>query len=1204
MNHLWDNVEQIRARQPGLTVILVGVEESEDTIQNWIREERKTNVRLADVKKKARALGVHAIGCCSLAKDLPNLFCKLLWSCLELVAETKRQHQEPLVVNRVAGVWLREIIAAPPALKKSRVIKVLVLGNQAAGKTSLLGHICTSKKSRRGAGGQQAEMPSTIGIDTLQLDLIRGVSVVAYDFAGQLESARGAVYVLVVDGSREDPSPREQLSQWLEMLWKHAQGPRSQCRVIVAVNKIDKLAEQLGKPATQLREAAEIAEAEAEAETAQWGFVREMGTRGSRAVGVCGKTGWNADRLHAAIASAAREVLALDEQRVASVDNELSRAIEALGRARDVLVMTTEEVRAAVPERLRRDLDAGEHWEDALDVLHNAGQVVLVWRSAGQSWAEGLGSSADQGLVCLAPGVLSKALSLFVAPPEHLERLGDHKHGSEARRETMTLSRAVDIVAEAPFLEGLASRPEQARRIVSVLEMTGLCYAAEDGDTFALVFPGLLSRCELAMLPPSAREGAHSSVEAAVHGGEMQLLRALVAVLRVLLGRMPDCLQARVLQDMCAENGEVPVMCQRNEEGRVVAWPRQGRTEDADQRHDCGCWERVEPEERVLARRIPHESGTADFCRLLAKLHGRRDRRFQAFSNLAVLLDACGNSVLVSLQERDRPGAAAEGSRRRAQDVVVVARGVAPETWRATVPELGEGAALCPTCIQGNLCSELSPDGAAPGALRCACGHPVGPREAELGVPEDAAGSRQNALWRPRWGQLFFEETDRAGLWAQRADDVLVSRLCALEPTPARRSEYVRASTLFYGFVGREAQGRVWLDSVEVAFSKELERRFSEQLQELAGRAMARGPDGSPGASLPLELPRAEQVRGQDSEAQQRWRRQWATRFLGQHVARVSGSGGANLILGWRGELCRDAQAVVATNFPMPEAASLDCVFGRGVYFTQCPSHGASFAAAAGSSGPADEHCLVASWLLLGRAFPVTSAPAPGAPGSLCGSECTEGFDSHYVVLPFSASAGIRQMEPYDPLSRTAQTVGSDQIVIFKQSQILPRYIFHYHVVPVAPRGHGAKSSGAPSVPALLPHTAEILLLSLVLWVSDCLDVERETSETQEIRARAEKIVPMTSSEELRVWLRYHGAEVASKLRVVTNGYRAGDGGDNAARKVVNFVRGAVGDRVPVLVYTGTPERHKPLTKLRHVLVSKEPQQVACFCATGKLRAK
>ena len=80
---------------------------------------------------------------------------------------------------------------------------------------------------------------------------------------------------------------------------------------------------------------------------------------------------------------------------------------------------------------------------------------------------------------------------------------------------------------------------------------------------------------------------------------------------------------------------------------------------------------------------------------------------------------------------------------------------------------------------------------------------------------------------------------------------------------------------------------------------------------------------------------------------------------------------------------------------------------------------------------------------------------------------CKPGFDSHYTVVKRAGNTYI----PCPPPGATGHTTPEyDEMVIFSKTQILPRYILHYHIVDTAKKTDGQTP---------LVHT------STVLWVDD-----------------------------------------------------------------------------------------------------------------------
>jgi len=100
--------------------------------------------------------------------------------------------------------------------------------------------------------------------------------------------------------------------------------------------------------------------------------------------------------------------------------------------------------------------------------------------------------------------------------------------------------------------------------------------------------------------------------------------------------------------------------------------------------------------------------------------------------------------------------------------------------------------------------------------------------------------------------------------------------------------------------------------------------------------------------------------------------------------------------------------------------------YGKGMYFTQMPNYGQFYINhCIGELG--ETFSLLLSWLMLGRIYPLDK--------KLDGGEtCTPNFDSHVVLV-----------DGFDPCPIHRQPTG-DEIVVFTEAQVLPRYIVNYEV--------------------------------------------------------------------------------------------------------------------------------------------------------------
>lgn len=332
------------------------------------------------------------------------------------------------------------------------------------------------------------------------------------------------------------------------------------------------------------------------------------------------------------------------------------------------------------------------------------------------------------------------------------------------------------------------------------------------------------------------------------------------------------------------------------------------------------------------------------------------------------------------------------------------------------------------------------------------------------------------------------KDVDAVGLANARHVDIrepgaYFTVLTEKEPTPARKQEYNFARSLFYNFVGKDPVNSPFrLTKVVFVDNKELETSFSGKFSSLIKKAYTTYGDvksAKEGINTNYERNQQQQQQqqqkgqnakkinleeavsaiiasvdsgGKEMKKQMRyiaaspeeklvsWR-QWIMHHLGKSLERACGNEQVNLVGGWHGTISLAARGISRTNFRAPEdgdTVSKDPgYFGKGVYFTQSPSYGAEYAvlsakgakerALRNNSALSEEdlsNCLVFSWLLLGRVYPVTEK-ADYDEGSLLGKPCKEGYDSHYVVLPNTEkeaksanNLSYAIMKPFDPFSK------------------------------------------------------------------------------------------------------------------------------------------------------------------------------------------
>lgn len=197
-----------------------------------------------------------------------------------------------------------------------------------------------------------------------------------------------------------------------------------------------------------------------------------------------------------------------------------------------------------------------------------------------------------------------------------------------------------------------------------------------------------------------------------------------------------------------------------------------------------------------------------------------------------------------------------------------------------------------------------------------------------------------------------------------------------------------------------------------------------------------------------------------------------------------------SFLVGWHGTPDLDTCWKIAeSNFHDPHERTETTDqgwFGSGTYFTQYPSYGAMYAL---------QHTLLFSWVLMGRAYPVTQSPS--SKDSLVGKSCVEGYNSHYVLV---RGHGLNKVPaPHDP--------EYDEIVVFSKNQILPRCIFHYSIRP------GSLKTGVP-IPLALRDASVV-----VLWVSETEDFEMN----EKLKSRYGDqihVVVVSSTFELILWIK------------------------------------------------------------------------------------
>lgn len=538
-------------------------------------------------------------------------------------------------------------------------------------------------------------------------------------------------------------------------------------------------------------------------------------------------------------------------------------------------------------------------------------------------------------------------------------------------------------------------------------------------------------------------------------------------------GSCPDC-QMDYVEQRCtlfARSGiphepfpRDPIEVVASEEGYFVCVANGGSPVKVDQRlAGQGCVRINESTsgrgQRILGARLRstrRDLGITSFSKAIVGLRPFLDPRFRVFSNSAVLRGEAGTHVLIAIRSSSQgiSGSASQQQQQQQQkkkigdqpappatqpkgddenEIIIVAHGQSPGNWKKSIgAELFElcdlNEPLCPVCAQGD--SFVPLEATSSGRLRCSTGHDVTREEAEAGVAM-LQTHRHHRLWAPLHGDAFLKCAPE--MWHAEGP-ARITELTDQEEQPARKAEYLRARKAFYEFVGADREKTLVLKKVEFIENDVLEARFLAFFDRLVQRTMSRRES------------RCDPAARADSKEVAEWR-EWVLRQLAKSVMRVSGNESINLMLGWHGSSEESIKKIAQTGFLEPdelEAAGIKVTdpgwYAPGLYFTSFPSYGAKYAAIKKSN------CLLVSWVLLGRPFPVVEAA-----GVL--KKRVDPYDSHFVVVDSKYGAPCK---PKDP-------PGKDEIIVFSKSQVLPRFIFHFYEtkqesqsvesIPVLPQG-------------------------------------------------------------------------------------------------------------------------------------------------------
>lgn len=486
--HMREGIRESR----GISKLLIGVGADVRRDQNAIHnywEHHSLPVRLEDAVEVGRALRLLGHGECD---DTPEDIRNILESAVYFHA-MRTSHCSPREMESVDS-RIRQLVPMMPCDSTYGEVKLLVLGHEEAGKTSVIDSLSETRGWLHIWKARKNQTVSTVGVNRVDLRL-GDVPVNVYDFAGQLEyhviheyflSSVGALYLVVVDGSQEDPVG--QLNHWFQLLHSHSRGPRASCGVIVVCTKTDVIAKLYGEDAVEARRGF------LEDAVRRWPFLSKISA--PTVFMVSNKTGAGIPQLKEYMRTRLRELgrtptAKLFLMAAAALADSAGGPFLTFGEFAKIL-RDNHVITEGIPENHRRHIA-----RDALAYLSNTGRVV---------------TSPGFEMVCTRPALMSKILSIFVCQQEHMRRLVSN----------ITVRSRMDIITRSEFVRRLLGLNDIAGvydsdllcdKIIKTLESMEFCfnltpgearlaYGLDVGHEQCYIFPALRDFIDIASLPP------------------------------------------------------------------------------------------------------------------------------------------------------------------------------------------------------------------------------------------------------------------------------------------------------------------------------------------------------------------------------------------------------------------------------------------------------------------------------------------------------------------------------------------------------------------------------------------------------------------------------------------------------------------------------------------------------------------------------
>lgn len=184
--------------------------------------------------------------------------------------------------------------------------------------------------------------------------------------------------------------------------------------------------------------------------------------------------------------------------------------------------------------------------------------------------------------------------------------------------------------------------------------------------------------------------------------------------------------------------------------------------------------------------------------------------------------------------------------------------------------------------------------------------------------------------------------------------------------------------------------------------------------------------------------------------------------------------------------------------------------------------------------------------------YPVTENP--NSSSSLMNQPCKPGYDSHYVLVKNAHKDD--SMLDYVPCHPELAVPDYDELVLFNQDQVLPRYLVYYR--RIEPQ----------------QQTKNIT----VCWV----DSTDNTHLLKALESQGVVVFHFSTSSMFISWLtkiKCSNWENNSQIKLVSTRFRAGDGEESAGVRLYQWLQSSEWARIPFLLYCSDASKVKDMPK-------------------------